>query len=98
MIEVVISTMSHVYPELTDRRNSISDIVKMEEEGFITTLDTGLTLAEKFADEASAQGREGLTGEEVFRLYDTHAWLSPRANRRDCPRKRAIHRLGRVPG
>ncbi len=74
MIEVVISTMSHVYPELTDRRNSISDIVKMEEEGFITTLDTGLTLAEKFADEASAQGREGLTGEEVFRLYDTHGF------------------------
>ncbi len=74
MIEVVISTMNHVYPELTDRRNSISDIVKTEEEGFITTLDTGLTLAEKLADEASAQGREGLTGEEVFRLYDTHGF------------------------
>jgi len=74
MAEVVVSTISHVYPELIDKRNSITDIVKMEEESFITTLDTGLTLAEKFANEASAQGREGLTGEEVFRLYDTHGF------------------------
>jgi alanyl-tRNA synthetase len=74
MAEVVVNTMSHIYPELIDKRNSITDIVKMEEESFITTLDTGLTLAEKFADEASAQGREGLTGEEVFRLYDTHGF------------------------
>jgi alanyl-tRNA synthetase len=74
MAEVVVNTMSHVYPELIDKRNSITDIVKMEEESFITALDTGLTLAEKFADEASAQGRKGLTGEEVFRLYDTHGF------------------------
>ena len=74
MIGVVINNMGHVYPELMDKRNLINDVVRMEEESFIITLDVGLTLAEKLAEEASIQGRGGLTGEEVFRLYDTHGF------------------------
>ena len=72
--EVVGSTMSHVYPELIDNRTSITDIIKAEEEKFITTLDTGLDLVEKLIDGALAQGRKELTGEEVFRLYDTYGF------------------------
>jgi alanyl-tRNA synthetase len=74
MAEVVVSTMSHIYPELMDKRNSITDVIKAEEEKFITTLDTGLNLVEKLIGEASSRGREGLTGEEVFRLYDTYGF------------------------
>jgi len=74
MAEVVVNKMSHIYPELIDNRNSIADIIKVEEENFITTLDTGLNLVEQLIGEALAQGREGLTGEEVFRLYDTYGF------------------------
>jgi alanyl-tRNA synthetase len=74
MAEVVVSTMGHIYPELMDRRNSITDVIRAEEEKFITTLDTGLNLVEKLISEASSRGREGLTGEEVFRLYDTYGF------------------------
>jgi alanyl-tRNA synthetase len=74
MAEVVVSTMGHIYPELVDKRNSITDVIRAEEEKFITTLDTGLNLVEKLISEASSQGREGLTGEEVFRLYDTYGF------------------------
>ena len=74
MAEVVVSTMSHIYPELMDKRNSITDVIREEEEKFITTLDTGLNLVEKLIGEASAQGREGLTSDEVFRLYDTYGF------------------------
>jgi len=74
MAEVVVSTMSHIYPELMDKRNSITDVIRAEEEKFITTLDTGLNLVEKLIGEASAQGREGLTSDEVFRLYDTYGF------------------------
>jgi len=74
MAEVVVSTMGHIYPELMDKRNSINDVIMAEEEKFITTLDTGLNLVEKLIGEASFQGREGLTGEEVFRLYDTYGF------------------------
>ena len=42
MAEVVVSTMSHIYPELTANQSLISEVVKTEEENFITTLDSGL--------------------------------------------------------
>jgi alanyl-tRNA synthetase len=72
--KLVISNMSHIYPELIANQSLISEVVRVEEEKFITTLDTGLNLVEKLISEASAQGREGLASEEVFRLYDTYGF------------------------
>jgi alanyl-tRNA synthetase len=74
MAEVVVSAMSHIYPELMANQSLISEVIRVEEEKFITTLDTGLNLVEKLIGEASAQGREGLTSDEVFRLYDTYGF------------------------
>ncbi len=74
MTEVVINTMSHIYPELVASRNLIAEIIKTEENKFITTLDTGLNLVEKLIGQASSQVRKKLTGEEVFKLYDTYGF------------------------
>jgi alanyl-tRNA synthetase len=74
MAEVVVSTMSHIYPELMTNQSLISKVIRVEEEKFITNLDTGLNLVEKLIGEASAQEREGLTSDEVFRLYDTYGF------------------------
>jgi alanyl-tRNA synthetase len=74
MAEVVISTMSHVYPELTTNQILITEVIRVEEEKFITTLDTGLNFVENLIGEAVAQGREGLTGAEIFKLYDTYGF------------------------
>jgi alanyl-tRNA synthetase len=74
MAEVVVSTMSRMYPELTDNRVSITEVIKEEEEKFIASLDTGLSLAEKLMSEALTGGRKQLTGEEIFRLYDTYGF------------------------
>jgi alanyl-tRNA synthetase len=72
--EFVVSTMSHIYPELMSNQGLITEVIRVEEEKFITTLDTGLNLVEKLIGEASARGRERLTSEEVFRLYDTYGF------------------------
>jgi len=72
--EIVVSTMNHIYPELMANQSRIIEVIKAEEERFINTLDSGLNLVEKLIGEASAQGREELTGEEVFRLYDTYGF------------------------
>jgi alanyl-tRNA synthetase len=74
MAEVVVSTMSHIYPELMANQSLISEVVRVEEEKFIATLDTGLNFVEKFINEALAQRSKQLTGEEVFRLYDTYGF------------------------
>ena len=74
MAEVVVSTMNRIYPELMANQSLITEVIRVEEEKFITTLDIGLNLMEKLVGEASVQGREGLTGEEAFRLYDTYGF------------------------
>jgi len=74
MAEVAVRTMSHIYPELVANQSLITEVIRVEEEKFITTLDTGLNLVEKLIGEASVHGREGLTSEEVFRLYDTYGF------------------------
>jgi alanyl-tRNA synthetase len=74
LTDIVVSTMSHIYPELIANQSLISEVIRVEEEKFITTLDTGLNLVEKLIGEASAQRRDRLTSEEVFRLYDTYGF------------------------
>jgi alanyl-tRNA synthetase len=74
MAVVVVSTMNHIYPELTVNQSLISEVARVEEEKFIATLDTGLNLVEGLIREASSQVRKKLTGEEVFRLYDTYGF------------------------
>jgi alanyl-tRNA synthetase len=74
MTGIVINTMSHVYPELATGESVIAEVTRVEEERFIATLDTGLNLVERLVGEASSQVRNKLTGEEVFRLYDTYGF------------------------
>ena len=72
--EVVVDRMSHVYPELMDNRALIKEVIEAEEDRFIAVLDIGLGLVENLIDDALAQGRERLSGEEVFTLYDTYGF------------------------
>jgi len=74
MAGVVVGTMSHIYPELIANQSLISEVIRVEEEKFIATLDSGLNSVEKVIDQALAQGKEMLSGEEVFRLYDTYGF------------------------
>jgi len=74
MTGIVINTMSHIYPELAASESLIAEVTRVEEEKFIATLDTGLNLVERLIREASSQVRKKLTGEEVFRLYDTYGF------------------------
>jgi len=68
---VVTGRMSHVYPELTAKKDLIGKVVEAEEKKFNVNLDTGLNLVENFIEQAVNQGRNRLSGQEVFRLYDT---------------------------
>ncbi len=71
MADVVIGCMGCTYPGLTANRGLIGQVIRIEEERFIATLDSGLNLVEKVTSGALLQGRKQLTGEEVFRLHDT---------------------------
>jgi alanyl-tRNA synthetase len=72
--DVVIGKMKHVYTELATNANLIAEIVKIEEEKFLSTLDAGINLVEKTAEVAIKQGRDYIAGDEVFKLWDTYGF------------------------
>ncbi len=73
-VDVVIDIMKDAYPELLGNRGFIKGLVKSEEERFIKTLKRGMELVYQIIASAKKEGRSQITGEEVFRLYDTYGF------------------------
>lgn len=70
LVPVVSSIMKKAYPELTERRENIASIVKLEEEKFLETLETGI----RHLDELMKEYSKMLPGSEAFKLYDTYGF------------------------
>ncbi|MGI6166856.1 MAG: alanine--tRNA ligase [Eubacteriales bacterium] len=71
LCDVAIAENIAPYPELGERAEYIKKVISIEEERFNTTIDAGLAKLSDLVSEAKASGRTELSGEEVFRLYDT---------------------------
>ena len=69
--DVVIANNCGAYPELAERKEYIKKTIKAEEDRFAQTLDSGLSILDKMLAEAEAKGEKVLSGENVFKLYDT---------------------------
>ncbi len=69
--ESVIKENANAYPELQDKKDFIEKIIKIEEQSFEKTIDSGLTMLDEMI--ASLDGKV-LSGQEAFRLYDTYGF------------------------
>jgi alanyl-tRNA synthetase len=65
-----VTQFGEAYPELVSGRASIIRLIRSEEERFDAVLTNGLPRLEQTLDRAAAGGV--VSGEEAFRLYDTH--------------------------
>ncbi|MCB0369835.1 MAG: alanine--tRNA ligase, partial [Bdellovibrionales bacterium] len=74
MVQSLITNMSDVYPELKQRQDSIIQTVKDEESRFLQTLDTGSEILATEIKNLKQQGQKTLTGEMLFKLYDTYGF------------------------
>ena len=72
--DVVISQNENAYPELSAKKDYIAKVISIEEERFDATIDTGLSLLSKIIEEAGAKGVKVISGEDTFKLYDTHGF------------------------
>jgi alanyl-tRNA synthetase len=71
LVGAVRVTMENVYPELTERFPKIMSTVANEELRFSRTLEEGVDRVGGVLDDIRARGERSISGEEVFRLYDT---------------------------
>jgi alanyl-tRNA synthetase len=68
----VVDLMQAAYPELVGERGRIEAAVRVEEERFAETLDTGMRLIDEYAETHPRPGV--LDGRFLFKLYDTHGF------------------------
>jgi len=71
---LIIEENANAYPELAEKQAHIIQALSNEEERFFATLDTGMTLLEEQCTALRKSGKTIMSGEEVFRLYDTYGF------------------------
>ena len=74
LAQVVIAQMGRAYPELETGRKTILSTIDAEESRFDQTLDRGLNLLDEIIGAAKRSGRSTLSGEDIFKLYDTYGF------------------------
>ena len=71
LVSVLSSQNKLAYPELISNQGQVEQTLKKEEERFIQTLDTGMSILESAIEDIS--GSE-ISGEVAFKLYDTYGF------------------------
>ncbi|KRN42104.1 alanyl-tRNA synthetase [Lactobacillus acetotolerans DSM 20749 = JCM 3825] len=74
LVPVVGKIMESHYPEVTDQKSFISNVIKNEEKRFQLTLDSGLTLLDGLIDKAKKSNKKTISGKDAFKLFDTYGF------------------------
>lgn len=69
LVPRIIALYQSAYPDITERREEITLVIKSEEERFLTTLEKGLQQFEEIS-----KARNSISGEQAFKLYDTYGF------------------------
>ena len=72
LVPPLVKQMGGVFPELQERSELIEKTIRAEEESFNKTLDRGIELFQREADQLG-EAKE-LSGEFAFKLYDTYGF------------------------
>ncbi len=70
-VTVAINESCNAYPELDEKRDYILKVISMEEDRFDATVDAGLSILSDLITGALSEHKDTISGEEVFKLYDT---------------------------
>lgn len=74
LVPVVSEIMVDFYPDVKEKSEFIQKVIKNEEERFHETLNDGLSILSKLIEQAQANNAKLISGEDVFRLYDTYGF------------------------
>ena len=74
VIDTVVHENEGQYPELREKQDYITRVVKTEEENFARTIDAGMRIFSELLAEHKAKGESKFSGADAFRLYDTYGF------------------------
>ena len=70
----VIEENKLAYPELPQKQDYITRIIKIEEENFAKTIDAGMKIVNEMLEEHKKRGETLFNGRDAFKLYDTYGF------------------------
>ncbi|EKD18456.1 uncharacterized protein L3040_007520 [Drepanopeziza brunnea f. sp. 'multigermtubi'] len=71
ILPALVEQMGEQFPEIVAKQQEVKEILDEEEEAFGRTLKRGLVMFEKYAAHAIKNDSKKLSGDDVWRLYDT---------------------------
>ncbi|MDQ0174254.1 alanine--tRNA ligase [Bacillus chungangensis] len=74
LVGIVADIMDDFYPQVKTNTDFIEKVVKNEEERFHETLHDGLIILADIIKKEKAAGNHIISGQDVFRLYDTYGF------------------------
>ncbi|MDR2251276.1 MAG: alanine--tRNA ligase [Endomicrobium sp.] len=74
LVPTVFNIMESAYPELSSKLSNIRSIIKIEEEKFLETLESGSDMLSGIMDSYKAKCINVLSGKDIFKLYDTYGF------------------------
>ncbi len=74
IVDTIVELMKGAYPDLVENAKHIKKVIKIEEEKFSNTLDSGIQQVMAAIEEAKKTGESRLTGDVTFKLYDTYGF------------------------
>ena len=72
--DTVIHENEGHYPELRERQDYITKVIRVEEENFAKTIDGGLKIFNDMLAQHQEKGEKVFSGEDAFKLYDTYGF------------------------
>ena len=70
----VFHVMKPAYPELSDNKSFIQNVIINEEQRFSETLDNGLKILQDALENLKVRNEKTLSGDIIFKLYDTYGF------------------------
>ncbi|WP_392486464.1 alanine--tRNA ligase [Haloimpatiens sp. FM7315] len=74
LCENVINNSKFAYPELEEKKDYIKKVIKLEEEKFDETIDSGMDILKSYISEMKEKNVKVLKGSSAFKLYDTYGF------------------------
>ena len=74
VIDTVIHENECQYPELREKQDYITRVVKTEEENFARTIDAGMKIFGELLEAHKTKGESVFSGADAFKLYDTYGF------------------------
>jgi alanyl-tRNA synthetase len=74
LVPTLVEVMGQAFPEISERRDYIAQVIEAEEQRFMRTLRDGLARFEKISAEVKAKKQDTIPGGDAFVLYDTYGF------------------------